>query len=424
MNRKTNLFYSNGQDNNFVTFSNYTEALTGNILSTNTKLFPSKFICMYIPSLDLPNENEPGDDEDTPTPFDLEKTHFIKTFLCGYYENKLAFLRDVCVNENVDVETTVNPLDYLINCILEYDAEAKITFIDNICEQEYNGVFMDNICIIENNALGHDYDIYVRPDVEPQEYVYEDGNDEYLYGWSVPVENHDTHQMERQYIGPESYRAITPKFDGENDGHYFYDSSARLQVDELEDTLPTIKFNVLIPLFNIHSNYLSNVENKEDMPDDILIMNNSDYNNQYDIPMGIWFSDSAIELNRVNLAAKTYRPSWSICISSQFKPFPYSDKYPNEIEEYRNPDKFATFALIMSKQGFIIDEFNKITNSIVNIENQINNGGGGGGSGTPVDLTEILNRLSVLENSVSEIRNFLDNYEAWRTYQANNENDN
>ena len=42
MKRKTNLFYLNGPDSKFITFSNYTEALTGNFLSTDTKLFPSR----------------------------------------------------------------------------------------------------------------------------------------------------------------------------------------------------------------------------------------------------------------------------------------------------------------------------------------------------------------------------------------------
>ena len=57
MKRKTNLFYNTGQDSKFVTFSNYTEALTGNFLSTNTKLFPSVFLCLDIPSLNTNHED-------------------------------------------------------------------------------------------------------------------------------------------------------------------------------------------------------------------------------------------------------------------------------------------------------------------------------------------------------------------------------
>ena len=44
--RKTNLFYTSGVDSKFLTFSNYTESLTGNFISTDTKIFPSKFLCI------------------------------------------------------------------------------------------------------------------------------------------------------------------------------------------------------------------------------------------------------------------------------------------------------------------------------------------------------------------------------------------
>ena len=71
MKRKTNLFYNSGPDSKFLTFSNYTEALTGNFLSTNTKLFPSTFLCLNIPSLNKENKQE-----------------FISNSLIKYYENK------------------------------------------------------------------------------------------------------------------------------------------------------------------------------------------------------------------------------------------------------------------------------------------------------------------------------------------------
>ena len=85
MKRKTNLFYTDGPDSKFLTFSNYTELLTGNFLSTNTKIYPSRFLCLNIQ--------------------DLDKNGFIKDYLIGYYENKLAFLRISCrwifKNENL-----------------------------------------------------------------------------------------------------------------------------------------------------------------------------------------------------------------------------------------------------------------------------------------------------------------------------------
>ena len=52
MNRKTQLFYNKDQDAKFITFDNYTESLTGDILVTNAKLYPSRFLCAYIENLD------------------------------------------------------------------------------------------------------------------------------------------------------------------------------------------------------------------------------------------------------------------------------------------------------------------------------------------------------------------------------------
>ena len=57
MKRKTNLFYTSGPDSKFITFSNYTESLTGNFLSTDTKLFPDKFLCLKISNLHTGNTN-------------------------------------------------------------------------------------------------------------------------------------------------------------------------------------------------------------------------------------------------------------------------------------------------------------------------------------------------------------------------------
>ena len=88
MKRKTNLFYLSGEESNFITFSNYGESLTGNFLATNWKLFPTKFLCFYIPDLDVDDKT-----------YEERKSHFIN-YLSRYYENKLAFLRDYCLNSN------------------------------------------------------------------------------------------------------------------------------------------------------------------------------------------------------------------------------------------------------------------------------------------------------------------------------------
>ena len=74
MNRKTNIFYLNGNDSKFLTFNNYADSLTGDILATDWKLYPSRFLCIKIDN--------------------LNKADLIKNYLGAYYENKLDFLRD------------------------------------------------------------------------------------------------------------------------------------------------------------------------------------------------------------------------------------------------------------------------------------------------------------------------------------------
>ena len=106
MKRKTNLFYLSGDDSNFISFSNYSESLTGNILSTDWKLFPSKFLCLYIKLLDVDNHNL----------YIKRKERFIK-YLMSYYENKLAFLRDYYINNDLNVEKNLLPLNYLLEAL-------------------------------------------------------------------------------------------------------------------------------------------------------------------------------------------------------------------------------------------------------------------------------------------------------------------
>ena len=187
MDRKTNLFYNAlSKDSNFLTFSNYTESLTGNFLSTDTKLFPSTFLCLKIPRLYAAN-NPTVDD------YSIVKQEFIQNWLIRRYENKLAFLRDYCKKENDLVESKLLPLNYLLEYILEYDPNTEITYIDNITEQDYNGTYTDTICVINSNRFKHakinkvaDEDLeelyadYKYTDKDKQRYPY---SNKYLYGW-------------------------------------------------------------------------------------------------------------------------------------------------------------------------------------------------------------------------------------------------
>ena len=227
----------------------------------------------------------------------------------------------------------------------------------------------------------------------------------------------------------------------------------------------SIDFNVLIPLFNVYDWELNtqnphyyDLQSDEEYSGKIdsatsLVIDSGGTKNHYDIPLGIWISDKLISLDRSSTTPGAYRPSWSLCISSQFKPFPYSNKYPDNISESDNLDIYGTFAMIMSKQGLIANEFETITTSITNITHRIDNitnivntiinegvGGNGGGSGSGSggeNIDDYLNNINTrldnqgsligtigtsvneLKNDVSALQNsdFIDkNYLEQQTY--------
>lgn len=319
MKRKTNLFYNSGQDSKFLTFSNYTEALTGNFLSTNTKLFPSTFLCLNIPSLTKDN-----------------KADFIKNVLIAQYENKLATLRDA-LGENI------LPLQYLIEYLLNYDANTQITYIGNITEQDYLGSFTDTICIIDTatfkNATitGSDFS---HVDLKESEST--------LYGW----------YNNGVYVGPSVYANLNPVFDIDNS--YYYDSGISINYNLGNNLINTIEFNVLIPLFtfvDIKNGLITN-DGTETVLDATFNRN---------VPLGIWFADKTISLDRDNY----YGQSWSLAIGSQFKPLPTSNKVVSDITKQSNVEAFNTFAQVLTRQNELLTTMEKLNLRIEALSNEI-----------------------------------------------------
>ena len=205
MKRKTNLFYTTGPDSKFITFSNYTESLTGNFLSTDTKIFPSRFITLYIKGLN----------KDT-------KASLIK-YLADYYESKLAVLRDYFDYNKSDIEKSVPPLNYLLEALLRieeikpnevvathsiannsyvnfiedenetsnlisYSDVVKFKYISDITEQDYNGTFTDTICNIDLRKFAYISSIELTDDFNDE--VVQFDKPVTLYGWdsNIPEE--------------------------------------------------------------------------------------------------------------------------------------------------------------------------------------------------------------------------------------------
>lgn len=313
MKRKTNLFYNSGPDSKFLTFSNYTEALTGNFLSTNTKLFPSTFLCLNIPSLNKEN-----------------KQAFINDSLIKYYENKLANLRDR-VNED-----ELFPLSYLVETLMKFDPNMTISYIGNVTEQDYLGSYTDTICIIDTQYL---QSAVITPIENGETDIRE--ADSTLYGW------YDTIDGNEVYTGPSLYSSFTPVFDTES-AQYQTTSNYDIKYNVPETTPSNIVFNVVIPLFTF-----VNVSEGVDIhgQDETVLTSNFKTN----VPLGIWFADDNVNLK----VDRNYGQSWSLAIGSQFKPLPTSPEVRSDVYKDPNTDAFKTFAQVLVRQNELLDTIDK-----------------------------------------------------------------
>ena len=313
MKRKTNLFYNSGPDSKFLTFSNYTEALTGNFLSTNTKLFPSTFLCLNIPSLNKDN-----------------KQAFINNSLIKYYENKLANLRDR-VNED-----ELFPLSYLVETLMKFDSNTTISYIGNITEQDYLGSYTDTICIIDTQYL---QSAVITPKENEEPDIRE--ADSTLYGWYDTIDDNEV------YTGPSLYSSFTPVFDTEL-SQYQTTPNYVIKYNVPETTPSNIVFNVVIPLFTF-VNVNEGVDINEQ--DETVLTSNFKTN----VPLGIWFADDNVNLK----VDRNYGQSWSLAIGSQFKPLPTSPEVRSDVYKDPNTDAFKTFAQVLVRQNELLDTIDK-----------------------------------------------------------------
>jgi len=343
MKRKTNLFYTEGPDSKFLTFSNYTESLTGNFLSTDTKLYPSMFLCLNV------NINN--------------KKNFINNYLTGYYENKLAALRDYFIENDQKPEDYMSPLGYLLDTIKKFDPNFKITFVGDITEQDYNGTYTDTICTI-SFADVHTGEIVINEETNNQNNDDTITVEEYqtsLYGWKSNELNSN----------------INPIFD-KNNKYNIKSNTKTLKI--LKSNISEIKFNIVIPLFdvtniNYHTQHYINENNEintsnESITIDLNNVTSNDLYRKY-VPLGMWFADELITLKKDS--NNIFSQSWSLLISSQFKPFPYSNASVNTINENSVSNAYPTFAMVLSRQNEILNKFNEISKQLKSQQKIISN---------------------------------------------------
>ena len=403
--RKTNLLYSTyiGEENSFLTFSNYTEAMTGNHLSVNTKMFPSTFLCAYI----------------NVTPDNIGS--FINTIV-GKYENKLAFLRDTFTKDsNISAEDNIYPLEYLINTLKDFDKEFSINYVGQVTEQDYNGTFCDTMCIISTEDNGGK--AIPNPVNGVKKTVDYNNSYDYLYGWS----SYDATSSSYIYNGPSIYRNVKPLFDNDKNNSYIYVSS--YEHDKLifrpDTKAKSIEFNCIIPLFDIvnvdpksnESNItetsdteLSDTESpdvEQSKPLNILEVDLT--SSTCNVPMGIWFSQKFKKITLQRDETSGFWPSWSLVLSSQFKPFPKSPHLQSDTQNISSTDAFGTFAQILVEQARLTDEHTNIavnvqalSNRISSVESKINN------ISTNMSLDAIQNKIDQIDTKLASLTESLE----------------
>lgn len=403
--RKTNLLYSTyiGEENSFLTFSNYTEAMTGNHLSVNTKMFPSTFLCAYI---NVSEENIGS---------------FINTIV-GKYENKLAFLRDTFTKDsNISAEDNIYPLEYLINTLKDFDNEFSINYVGQVTEQDYNGTFCDTMCIISTEDNGGNTTLS-NATVAKKTVDY-NNNSTYLYGWS----SYDATSSSYIYNGPSIYKDVKPLFDNDENNSYMYVSS--YEHDKLifkpDAKAKSIEFNCIIPLFDIvnvdpKSNESNITESSDtELPDtespDVEQSKPSNTlevdltSSTCNVPMGIWFSQKFKKITLQRDETSGFWPSWSLVLSSQFKPFPKSPHLQSDTQNISSTDAFGTFAQILVEQARLADEHTDIavnaqalSNRISNVESKINN------ISTNMSLDALQNKIDQIDTKLASLTESLE----------------
>lgn len=188
----------------------------------------------------------------------------------------------------------------------------------------------------------------------------------------------DASKIEEIYIGPRYVRDLNPKYDSIDNGIIYYNMSSDISRINYElKEAKQIEFNVLIPLFDIvDMNYKTNSTKVETSDYLDLTLDNSVACIK-NVPLGMWFSGTSPVVLNPDLSTG-FCPSWSLSLSSQFKPFPNSTYMPDEISQDSKKEAFCTFAQILNKQNKLFDQFislsknlNKLSDRVATLESAI-----------------------------------------------------
>lgn len=178
----------------------------------------------------------------------------------------------------------------------------------------------------------------------------------------------------KKWIGPKYVEDLTPEYDNYDAGVNYYNLSSSISsIDyEIHDNVKewkTLQFNILIPLFDlVDTNYVTNstsVQSSDSM--DLTLGTDAVIKN---IPLGLWFSGPQDVTLKADLVTG-FSPTWSLSLSSQFKPFPNSTYMPSEITQDAKKEAYLTFAQILSRQNEVLDKVSDLYKSFSSLSNRM-----------------------------------------------------
>lgn len=215
--------------------------------------------------------------------------------------------------------------------------------------------------------------------------------------------------------------------DNDENNSYMYVSS--YEHDKLIFTPDTnaksIEFNCIIPLFDIvnvdpksnESNITepsntepSDTESPDAEPSKLPNIIEVDLTSSTcNVPMGIWFSQKFKKITLQRDETSGFWPSWSLVLSSQFKPFPKSPHLQSDTQNISSTDAFGTFAQILVEQARLTDEHTDIavnvqalSNRISNVESKINN------ISTNMSLDALQNKIDQIDTKLASLTESLE----------------
>ena len=285
-------------------------------------------------------------------------------YLYGWFTTKSEYIRELDFDKDEKNTVSVNPVatnNLYTNLYSKLSTEEQIKF-----KRTHNISTGDT----------DDYNTYIMMVPEADKQI-----PEYVKTLEDIIE---ASEIKEEYIGPHYVEDLKPEYDNYENGTHYYELTSPLK--EISFTTHNdvkewneVSFNLLIPLFDlVDMNYNTNSTNVESS--DHLNLTNEDEDKEMcvkNMPLGIWFSGPQSVTLKSDLSTG-FSPSWSLSLSSQFKPFPTSDYMPSEITNDAKKEAYCTFAQILSRQNEVLDKFvdmskiiNKLSERVTSLESAV-----------------------------------------------------